>query len=114
MMCMVLRRAPCLAGLGAERDMRKLEAHFFAFILICHSLALSLHAKIGKMAETLLFSMLIIAISVALLCVKVILRKNGRFSSQHVKDNPGLRKRKIHCVMEQDREARQPRNRRNQ
>ena len=63
------------------------------------------------MAETFLLGMLIIAISTALLCIKMILRKNGKFSSQHVKDNPGLRKRKIHCVMEQDKEDRETRNR---
>lgn len=58
------------------------------------------------MAEIFLISMLIIAISVILLCIKLILRKDGKFSSQHVKDNPGLRKNKIHCVMEQDCENR--------
>ncbi len=58
------------------------------------------------MVEVLLISVLIIAISVALLSVKIILRKNGKFSSQHVHDNPGLRKKGIHCVMEQDKEAR--------
>ena len=55
----------------------------------------------------LLLTVLIIAIAMALLCVKVLLKKNGRFSSQHVHDNPGLRKQGIHCVMDQDREARQ-------
>lgn len=59
------------------------------------------------MVETLLLSVLIIAICVALLCVKIILRKNGQFSSQHVHDNPGLRKKGIHCVIDQDKEARQ-------
>lgn len=68
--------------------------------------SLSLHAKIRKMAEIFFVSVLIIAISVILLCIKIILRKGGKFSSQHVKDNPGLRKNKIHCVMEQDREDR--------
>ena len=58
------------------------------------------------MIETLLLTVLIIAIAMALLCVKVLLKKNGRFSSQHVHDNPGLRKQGIHCVMDQDREAR--------
>ena len=58
------------------------------------------------MIETFIISMLIIAIALALLSVKVIILKNGRFSSQHVKDNPKLRKQKIHCVVEQDREAR--------
>ncbi len=59
------------------------------------------------MIETLLLTVLIIAIAMALLCVKVLLKKNGRFSSQHVHVFPGLRKQGIHCVMDQDREARQ-------
>ncbi|WP_044077703.1 hypothetical protein [Prevotella sp. oral taxon 317] len=58
------------------------------------------------MAETLALSLLIIAIAVALLCVKMIFRKNGTFSSQHIHDNPGLRKQGIHCVIDQDKEAR--------
>lgn len=58
------------------------------------------------MAETLLASVLIIAIAFALLSVKVLLKRNGRFSSQHIHDNPGMRKRGIHCVLDQDREAR--------
>ncbi len=59
------------------------------------------------MIETLILSVLIIAISMALFCVKLIFKKNGRFSSQHVHDNPRLRKQGIHCVMDQDREARE-------
>ena len=58
------------------------------------------------MAETLALSLLIIAIAVALLCVKMIFRKNGKFSSQHIHDNPGLRKQGIQCVIDQDKEAR--------
>lgn len=59
------------------------------------------------MIETLLLSVLIIAIAMLLFCVKVLLKKNGRFSSQHVHDNAALRKQGIHCVIDQDREARQ-------
>ncbi|ALO49137.1 hypothetical protein [Hoylesella enoeca] len=58
------------------------------------------------MIQTLLLSMLIIAISLALLCVKLIFKKGGKFSSQHIHDNAGLRKQGIHCVIDQDREAR--------
>ena len=43
----------------------------------------------------------------ALFCVKLIFKKTGKFSSQHVHDNPGLRKQGIHCVVDQDREARE-------
>lgn len=59
------------------------------------------------MVKIFLFSVLIIAICIALLSVKLIFRKNGKFSSQHVHDNPGLRKQGIHCVVDQDREARE-------
>lgn len=58
------------------------------------------------MIKLLLLTLLIVAIAVVLLSVKVILLKNGKFSSQHIHDNPGLRKQGIHCVMDQDREAR--------
>jgi len=56
--------------------------------------------------ETLLLSVLIIAICMALLSVKVILKKNGKFSSQHIHDNKALRKKGIGCVLSQDKEAR--------
>ncbi|MDD6541843.1 MAG: hypothetical protein PUF32_06020 [Prevotella sp.] len=58
------------------------------------------------MAENVLLSVLIIAIAVALLSVRVILVKNGKMKSQHVKDNARLRKEHIGCVLDQDREAR--------
>lgn len=58
------------------------------------------------MVETLLLSVLIIAIAVALLSVKVLFKKNGRFESQHIHDSKAMRDRGIHCVLDQDREAR--------
>ena len=58
------------------------------------------------MLRTLLLSVLIIAISLVLLCVKLIFKKVGKFSSQHIHDNAGLRRKGIHCVIDQDREAR--------
>lgn len=63
-------------------------------------------ANLVKMIETLLLSVLIIAICVALMSVKLLLKKNGKFSSQHVHGNPGLRRKGIHCVIDQDKEAR--------
>lgn len=59
------------------------------------------------MIETLIFTMLIIAIAVALLCIKILVKKNGQFSSQHIHDNPGMRKQGIKCVMDQDKMARE-------
>ena len=64
-------------------------------------------AKVIKMIKLFIISVLIIAICMALFSVKVIFKKNGKFSSQHIHDNPGLRKQGIHCVMDQDREARE-------
>jgi hypothetical protein len=34
-------------------------------------------------------------------------KKGGEFSSQHIHDNEALRQKGIHCVMDQDREARE-------
>ncbi|OFP40357.1 hypothetical protein HMPREF2992_04255 [Prevotella sp. HMSC069G02] len=58
------------------------------------------------MIKTLVLSVLIIAISMALLGIKLIFQKKGKFYSQHIHDNPGLRKQGIHCVIDQDKEAR--------
>ena len=60
-----------------------------------------------KMIETLLISLIIIAIAMALLLVKVLWKKDGRFSSQHIHDSEAMRERGVHCVIDQDREARQ-------
>ena len=59
------------------------------------------------MVETLLLSVLIIAIAVVLLSVKVLLKKGGRFSSMHIHDSKAMQDRGIHCVIDQDREARE-------
>ena len=66
-------------------------------------------AKIRKMFETLIISVLIIAIAMALLCVKVLFRKGGTMSSQHIHDSEAMKERGIHCVMDQDREQREHR-----
>ena len=58
------------------------------------------------MVEILLYTAIIIAISMSLLCIKVILKRGGRFSSQHIHDSIAMRERGIHCVMEQDKEMR--------
>lgn len=55
----------------------------------------------------MLISLAVVAVAFALLSIKLLLKRNGKFSSQHVHDNPCLRKQGIHCVMDQDREARE-------
>ena len=59
------------------------------------------------MVKTLVFSLVIIAVGMLLLLVKVLWRKNGTFSSQHIHDSQAMKDRGIHCVIDQDREMRQ-------
>lgn len=59
------------------------------------------------MTEILITSVLIIAIAMMLLSVKVIFKKNGSFTSQHIHDSKAMRDRGIHCVIDQDREQRE-------
>ena len=59
-----------------------------------------------EMFKTLLFTLLIIAICVALLAIKVIVKKNGRFPNTHVGGSKAMRQRGIKCVETQDKDAR--------
>ena len=58
------------------------------------------------MIQTILISGVLLAVGMALLLVKVLGRKDGKFSSQHIHDSQAMRERGIHCVMDQDREMR--------
>ena len=44
--------------------------------------------------------------AVALLAIKVIIKKGAEFASMHIHDSQAMKDRGIHCVIEQDREAR--------
>lgn len=90
-------------GLGCTRESKRKFHYSFVIPLFCTTFAAT---KLIKMIETLLITVLIIAICITLLCVKVILKKNGKFSSQHIHDSKAMKDRGIHCVMDQDREAR--------
>ena len=58
------------------------------------------------MLKILLLTLLVVAISIPLLAIKVILKKNGRFPNSHVSGNKHLRKKGIGCAQSQDRAAR--------
>ena len=58
------------------------------------------------MIESILISVLLLVVGMAFLLVKVLGRKDGKFSSQHIHDSEAMRERGIHCVMDQDREMR--------
>lgn len=48
----------------------------------------------------------LVALAMVLLCVRILLKKNGRFSSQHISENKKMRENGIHCATSQDSEAR--------
>ena len=58
------------------------------------------------MLDTILITLLIVAICMALLSVKILFKKNGRFPNTHVSGSKAMRERGIGCVQSQDREAR--------
>ena len=58
------------------------------------------------MLKILLITLLIVAISIPLLAIKIILKKNGRFPNIHVSGSKHMRQRGIGCVQSQDRAAR--------
>ena len=58
------------------------------------------------MVKLLLFSIIVLFICMLLLCINILLRKNGRFPKTHVSQNSELRKRGITCVKSQDFETR--------
>lgn len=62
--------------------------------------------KIIEMFITLLFTLLIIAISFVLLSITIIIKKNGRFPNIHIGGNKNMRKRGIKCAQSQDKDAR--------
>lgn len=58
------------------------------------------------MLGKILISVLIVAICIALLAVKILFRKGGKFPDTHIGGNKAMRERGITCVQSQDREAR--------
>jgi len=60
------------------------------------------------MIKTLLFTLAIVAAAMLLLCVRILLKKGGRFRSQHIGQSKAMRDRGIHCAQAQDFEARLP------
>jgi len=54
----------------------------------------------------ILVSIVLLALAMIGLCVRILLKKNGRFSSQHIGASKAMRERGIHCVNTQDYELR--------
>jgi hypothetical protein len=51
-----------------------------------------------------------VAVAILLLCVRVLIKKDGKFSSEHISENKRMRQDGIHCATSQDREARRQAN----
>lgn len=58
------------------------------------------------MLPGIIITIITIAICMALLCVRIILKKEGKFSSEHISQNKRMRNDGIHCATSQDREVR--------
>ena len=56
----------------------------------------------AKMLKTLLFTLIIVAISMAFFAIKILFKKNGRFPNTHVGHSAAMRKRGITCVQTMD------------
>ena len=52
---------------------------------------------------TLLFTLIIVAACMALLAIKILFKKNGRFPNTHIGHSAAMRKRGINCVQSMDR-----------
>jgi hypothetical protein len=60
------------------------------------------------MIKTLVLTLVFVAAAMLLLSVRILLKKGGRFRSQHIGQSRAMRERGIHCVQAQDLEARLP------
>lgn len=57
------------------------------------------------MLTTLLFAVIILFISVALLAIKIWMKKDGTFPNIHIEGNQAMRERGICCAKSMDRMA---------
>lgn len=60
---------------------------------------------VATMTEFLII-LFLVAASFVLLSIRVIIKRNGGFSSQHIAHNSRMQRDGIHCATSQDRESR--------
>jgi hypothetical protein len=58
------------------------------------------------MTRAIIIAIIAVAVALLLLCVRILLKKGGKFSSEHISANKRMRQDGIHCATSQDREAR--------
>lgn len=57
------------------------------------------------MKATIILTIVVVALAMLFLCVRILLKKNGSFSSQHIGENKKMRDNGITCATSQDRQA---------
>lgn len=57
------------------------------------------------MLRLLILTLIAIAVAMVLLCVRIISKKDGTFSSQHISENKKMKENGIGCATSQDRKA---------
>lgn len=62
--------------------------------------------KNNMILKVLVMTLAFVGIAILLLCINIVLKKNGRFPNTHVSGNKYLREKKIYCVQTQDRQER--------
>lgn len=51
--------------------------------------------------------LILVGIALVLLCIRIIIKKNGKFSSQHIGQNKALKAKGVSCAQSQDKQERQ-------
>lgn len=57
------------------------------------------------MKATIVLTIVIVALAFVLLSVRILLKKDGQFSSQHIGENKKMQENGISCATSQDRQA---------
>ena len=55
------------------------------------------------MARLFLLILSVVEVAVLLLCIRILLKRNGTFHSQHIGQSKAMRDRGIHCAQATDR-----------
>lgn len=78
-------------------------------ICVCQYFFVNLHPILRfrkKSMKEIIIVILLVGLSIALLAVRIIIKKDGQFSSEDVGQSRAMRDRGIGCTRTQDRQAR--------
>ena len=49
--------------------------------------------------------LILMALALVLLCIRMLIKKNGKFSSQHIGENKAMKENGVQCAQTQDKMA---------